>query len=313
MYTMIQRPVTSHLEGLESHLRHDEPMSKHTSWRVGGNADMYFTPNGKSSLVQLMCQLPGNVPVFWFGLGSNLLVRDAGIRGMVVCTLKGLGGITRKTTNCVYVQAGVTSAKVARYCARHGLEGAEFLGGVPGSFGGAVAMNAGAYGNDTWSLVSKVECLDRDGNLKWFDKSEIEHGYRHVSLEKGHWIIGAEIILKPIKGIDLVRRIRELLKTRAASQPIQSANAGSVFTNPPNDFAARLLEEAGLKGYCIGGAQYSTKHANFIINQGQASAADIEDLIELGKTTVKAKFGVQLTPEVRVVGRQDSAVKVDYV
>lgn len=300
---MMDRPLQSHLEGLEGELRFDEPMYKHTTWRVGGNAQMYFMPKDKAAMIQLMCQLPGNIPVFWFGLGSNLLVRDGGISGMVICTVKGLSEINRISDDTVYAQAGTTSARLARYCARHGLEGAEFLAGIPGSFGGAVAMNAGAFGGDTWSLIKRVECLDRDGNISWFDKSEIEHAYRQVDLPKNHWIVGAEIQLTPIKGLDLARRIRELLKTRGVSQPVQTANAGSVFKNPENDFAASLLEQSGMKGTSIGGAEFSQKHANFIVNKGGASALDIESLIEVGRKAVKSHFGVSLIPEVRIVGQ----------
>ncbi len=299
----MERSLESHLEGLEGQLLYDEPMKKHTTWRVGGHADMYFMPKDKAALVQLMCQLPGNIPVFWFGLGSNLLVRDGGIRGMVICTLKGLGVIERKNDNTVYAQAGVPSAKLARYCARHGLEGAEFLAGIPGSFGGAVVMNAGAYGGDTWSLVKRIECLDRDGNIRWYDKNQIEHAYRHVVLPKHSWVVGAEIKLTSISGLDLARRIRELLKTRGISQPVQTANAGSVFKNPKNDHAARLLERAGMKGKSVGGAHYSEKHANFIINDGTATALDIESLIEKGQKEVIDQFDISLECEVRVIGQ----------
>ncbi len=303
MHTIMQRSLQSHLEGIEGVLLRDEPMNRHTSWRVGGKAEMFYVPTDKASLVQLMCQLPGNVPVFWFGLGSNLLVRDAGIPGMVVCTFKGMDEIERVDTESIYAQAGVASAKLAKYCARHGLEGAEFLAGIPGSFGGAVAMNAGAFGGDTWSMIERIECLDRDGNINWFDKSEISYQYRHVDLPENNWIVGAQIKLKAIKGLDLGRRIRELLKTRGHSQPVQSANAGSVFKNPENDFAARLLEEVGMKGVSTGGAEYSGKHANFIINKGSATADDIESLIKLGQKSVEQRFGIRLEPEVRIVGR----------
>ena len=299
----MNRSLQSHLEGVEGVLLHDEPMDRHTSWRVGGKAEMFYVPTDKASLVQLMCQLPGNVPVFWFGLGSNLLVRDAGIPGMVVCTFKGMDEIERVDKESVYAQAGVASAKLAKFCARRGLVGAEFLAGIPGSFGGAVAMNAGAFGGDTWSMIERIECLDREGNIAWFEKSEISYQYRYVDLPENNWIIGAQIKLKSIKGLDLGRRIRELLKTRGSSQPVQSANAGSVFKNPENDHAARLLEEVGMKGRAIGGAEYSTKHANFIINKGNANASDIEALIELGRKAVKQRFGIELEPEVRIVGQ----------
>ena len=307
----MERSLESHLEGLEGQLLYDEPMNKHTTWRVGGNAEMYFTPKDKAALVQLMCQLPSNIPVFWFGLGSNLLVRDGGISGMVVCTLKGLGVIVRKSDDIVYAQAGVPSAKLARYCARNGLEGAEFLAGIPGSFGGAVVMNAGAYGGDTWSLIERIECVDRDGNIRWYAKHEIEHAYRHVELPRNNWVVGAEIKLTPIRGLDLARRIRELLKTRGISQPVQTANAGSVFKNPDDDHAARLLEKVGMKGRRIGGAHYSDKHANFIINDGTATALDIEALIEVGQKEVEARFGVCLEREVRIVGQHRESGHVE--
>jgi UDP-N-acetylmuramate dehydrogenase len=305
MHSVMQRSLQSHLDGVEGEILHQEPMAKHTSWRVGGKAEMFYVPVDKASLVQLMCQLPGNVPVLWMGLGSNILVRDAGIPGVVVCTFRGLDDIERVDSESVYAQAGVASAKLAKYCARHGLEGAEFLAGIPGSFGGAVAMNAGAYGGDTWSMIERIECLDREGNINWFDKREISYQYRHVDLPENNWIIGAQIKLKVIKGLDLGRRIRELLKTRGNSQPVQSANAGSVFKNPENNFAARLLEEAGMKGVAEGGAEYSIKHANFIINTGNATARDIESLIKLGQKSVKQRFGIDLEPEVRIVGRAD--------
>lgn len=305
MHSVIHRPLQSHLDGVEGLILHQEPMAKHTSWRVGGKAEMFYVPVDKASLVQLMCQLPGNVPVLWMGLGSNILVRDAGIPGVVVCTFRGMDDIERVDSESVYAQAGVASAKLAKYCARHGLEGAEFLAGIPGSFGGAVAMNAGAFGGDTWSMIERIECLDREGNINWFDKGEISYQYRHVDLPENNWIIGAQIKLKAIKGLDLGRRIRELLKTRGNSQPVQSANAGSVFKNPENDFAARLLEEAGMKGVAEGGAEYSNKHANFIINTGNATARDIESLIMLGQKSVKQRFGIDLEPEVRIVGRAD--------
>ena len=306
MYSLVSRSIQSHLEGIEGVLRHNEPMHRHTSWRVGGAAEMFYVPSDKASLVQLMCQLPGNVPVFWFGLGSNLLVRDAGISGMVVCTFKGMDQMERVSSELVYVQAGVPSTKVANYCAYHGLEGAEFLAGIPGSFGGAVVMNAGAYGGVTWSLIEQIECLDRDGNIHWFDKSQISHAYRHVELPENHWVVGARIKLRVISGLKIRRRLRELLKTRSNTQPVKTPKAGSVFKNPENDEAARLLDSSNLRGHAIGGARFSTKHANFIVNSGNASAADIEALIEHAQQAVLKQSGIKLDPEVRIVGQQSA-------
>ena len=304
MSALVSRSIESHLEGIEGALWHQEPMYKHTSWRVGGAAEMFYVPRDKASLVQLMCQLPGNVPVFWFGLGSNLLVRDAGIAGMVVCTFKGMDQIERIARDTVYVQAGVTSARVARYCARHGLEGAEFLAAIPGSFGGALAMNAGAFEVDTWSVVDQLECLDRDGNIHWFEKKDIRYAYRQVALPEQHWIVGARIKLRAIRGLDLRRRLRELVKTRKNTQVVQTVKAGSVFKNPENDTAERLLEASGMKGESIGDAEFSSRHANFIVNRGQASAADIEALIARAQRTVQKHTGVKLQPEVCIVGQR---------
>lgn len=312
MSTLVSRSLQSHLEGIEGMLRHQEPMHKHTSWRVGGLAEMFYVPRDKASLVQLMCQLPGNVPVFWFGLGSNLLVRDAGIPGMVVCTFKGMNQIERIARDTVYVQAGVTSARMARYCARHGLEGAEFLAAIPGSLGGALAMNAGAYDVDTWSVVDKLECLDRDGNIHWFDKQDIHYAYREVELPAQHWIVGARIRLCAIRGLDIRRRMRELLKTRRSTQVVRTVKAGSVFKNPVNDTAERLLEASGVQGQSIGGAEISSQNANFIVNRGQASAADIEALITYAQQTVLKQTGIELQPEVCIVGKQAvKAVRYD--
>lgn len=306
MHSIVSRSIQSHLDGVEGVLMHDEPMHLHTSWRVGGAAEMFYVPSDKASLVQLMCQLPGNVPVFWFGLGSNLLVRDAGISGMVVCTFKGMEQMERLSNDLVYVQAGVPSARVAHYCARHGLEGAEFLAGIPGSFGGAVAMNAGAYGGVTWSLIDQIECLDRDGNIHWFDKSEVSHAYRQVDLPDNHWVVGARIKLRAISGLKIRRRLHELLKTRGNTQIVKIPKAGSVFKNPENDDAGCLLDSANMRGQRIGGAQFSRKHANFIVNTGDASAADIEALIELAQQAVFQQSGINLDPEVRIVGNRSA-------
>ena len=302
MHSIVSRSIQSHLEGVEGVLKHDEPMHPHTSWRVGGAAEMFYVPSDKASLMQLMCQLPRNVPVFWFGLGSNLLVRDAGISGMVVCTYKGMDQMDRISNEHIYVQAGVPSFKVANYCALHGLEGAEFLAAIPGSFGGAVAMNAGAYGGVTWSLIDQIECLDRDGNIHWFDKAQIAHAYRQVELPDNHWVVGACIKLRAISGLKIRRRLRELLKTRGNTQTVKTPKTGSVFKNPENDEAGRLLDAANMRGQRFGGAQFSKKHANFIVNTGNASAADIEALIKLAQQTVLREAGINLDPEVRIVG-----------
>jgi UDP-N-acetylmuramate dehydrogenase len=250
--------------------------------------------------------VPGDIPICWVGLGSNLLVRDGGVEGMVLRTSKGLSSIRFLAPDRIVAEAGVHCAKVARTSIDHGLGGAEFLAGVPGSFGGALAMNAGAFGGETWDLVDQIECVNRKGECRIFHASEIRRGYRWVELPDQHWLLGGQLNLRSADDSDNTgrQRIRSLLEKRNASQPIQSANAGSVFRNPDGDYAARLLEESGLKGLQIGDAVVSETHANFIINRGKARAAEIEQLIILAQRKVREQTGIDLVTEVRIIGRQ---------
>lgn len=282
--------------------RRHEPMSLHTSWRVGGAADFFFVPSDLEDLSAFLRWLPDDVPVVWLGLGSNLLIRDGGFRGAVVCTHKGLSGIETSRTGRVSVQAGVPCAKVARRCAEANLSGAEFLAGIPGTMGGALAMNAGAFGSETWDLVQGVHLVCRDGAVVSRGAEAFEVGYRHVALPPDMWFVSAELRLVEGDVVESKGKIRQLLSARADSQPIQSANAGSVFRNPDNDYAARLIEQTGLKGRRRGDAEVSRQHANFIVNRGRASARDIEDLIEEVRQEVRSAHGVELVPEVRVIG-----------
>lgn len=289
--------------GLRGSLGFDEPMSRHTSWRVGGPARYFYTPADRDDVVALMARLPADIEVLWVGLGSNLLVRDGGIDGLVVKTPKALSKLECLGDREVYAEAGVSCAKVARFSVRNGLAGAEFLAGVPGSFGGALAMNAGAFGGETWPLVSRIECVDRAGQCRWFDKTEIEFHYRDVSLPEGHALLAGVLDLHPASaGTDGSAEIKSLLERRSASQPIQSANAGSVFKNPAGHHAAKIIQQLGLKGHRIGGARFSEVHANFIINNGSARAADIEALIKLAHTRAAQELNVEMEPEVRIVG-----------
>ena len=292
------------MAGLGGRLRVDEPMARHTSWRVGGKADYFYTPADKVDLIKLLEQLPADMPLHWVGLGSNLLVRDGGVAGMVLGTTKGLSVLGFSAPGRIYAEAGVSCAKVARTAVAHGLTGAEFLAGVPGSFGGALAMNAGAFGGETWDWVERIECVNRAGQCKTFSASEIPHGYRRVELPAEYWLLSGQLALQPASDDRGRQRIRSLLEKRSATQPVQSANAGSVFRNPPGAHAARLLEEAGLKGARVGDAVVSEVHANFIINRGAATAGDIEALIERARREVLARTGVHLTPEVRIIGRR---------
>lgn len=293
------------MRGLRGRLLAEEPLARHTSWRVGGAAEWFYTPADRDDLLRLLAQLPADMPLCWLGGGSNLLARDGGVAGMVVRTAKGLTAMRLEKSGRGTVEAGVSCAKVARAAAAAGLSGAEFLAGVPGSFGGALAMNAGAFGGETWDWVETVEVVSRDGRAQKLPADAIEVNYRQVALPAGHGVLGADIVLKPGDGAGK-KRIRSLMEKRGATQPVTQASAGSVFRNPPGAHAARLIEAAGLKGAREGDAEVSATHANFIINRGRATAADIEALIRRVQTAVQAHAGVELSPEVRIIGRPAS-------
>ncbi len=286
----------------EARVRHDEPMSRHTSWHAGGPAEWWFVPRDLGDLAEFLRALPAEVPVTWVGLGSNLLVRDGGIRGAVICVHGALAAIERIEATTVRVEAGVACARVGRQCVRWGLGPAEFFAGIPGTLGGALAMNAGAWGGETWRQVDAVETIDRAGTVRHRKRAEYVIGYRSVTPPApGEWFVAATLVFEARPGAS-TDDIRVLLERRLASQPIGAWSCGSVFTNPPGDHAARLIESAGLKGFRIGDAMVSTKHANFIVNQGSARAADLEAVIRHVQATVEQVHGVRLQTEVRIVG-----------
>ncbi|NVZ10824.1 UDP-N-acetylmuramate dehydrogenase [Allochromatium humboldtianum] len=283
----------------------DEPLSRHTSWRVGGPARRLYRPADADDLVEFMRGLDPDEPLLWLGLGSNLLVDDAGFPGTVILTQGTLDILERRGNDRVYAEVGVASAKLARFAARHDLTGIEFLAGIPGTLGGALAMNAGAWGGETWSFVRRVWTLDRQGQVHERDAAEYEPAYREVRGPTGEWFLAAELELTPGDGAASLARIRELLDQRAATQPVGQPSCGSVFRNPPGDHAARLIDSLGLKGLRIGGAEVSSIHANFIINRGGATATDIARLIEQIQQTVERHTGIRLMPEVRrIAGEQ---------
>ena len=279
----------------------NEPMGKHCSWRTGGNAEVYFEPADKADLSLFLTQTAEDLPLTWIGLGSNLLVRDGGLKGVVIATLNKLNELTLLGNGTVYAESGVTCAKLARFCQKHHLDGADFLAGIPGTVGGALAMNAGAFGYETWQFVESVEMLQRHGELLNRQPSEFKVSYRSVSIIDNEWF-SAAVFNFPKKNDSEVSNIKPLLAKRNASQPIGLPSCGSVFKNPQNDFAARLIEASGLKGYCIGGACVSEKHTNFIINENNATASDIETLIEKIQFEVKKQFDIELKTEVRIIG-----------
>jgi UDP-N-acetylmuramate dehydrogenase len=276
-------------------------MAKHTSWHAGGPADLYFAPRDVMDLSAFLRQLPPDVPVLWVGLGSNLLVRDGGVHGAVISTQGALGLLERCNATQIHVQAGVPCARLARQCVKWGLGPAEFFAGIPGTVGGALAMNAGAWDGETWRHVIDVEVMDRRGVRHTRTPADYEIAYRHVRGPADEWFLGARMEFERRPGANEAG-IRELLDRRKQTQPIGEWSCGSVFTNPPNRHAGRLIESAGLKGFRIGDASVSEKHANFIINHGAARAADIEALIAHVQRTVAHVHGVELSTEVRIVG-----------
>jgi UDP-N-acetylmuramate dehydrogenase len=292
--------------GLRGKLARDAPLAKHTSWRAGGPADTLYLPADRDDLAAFLRQLPATEPLTVLGLGSNTLVRDGGVRGTVV-VMHNPGAVLAIADGLVYADATVAGPKLARFAANHDCAEAEFLAGVPGTVGGALAMNAGCYGGETWNYVARVEVLTRDGNFVVRTPDAYAIGYRSVRRADGSGpdgIFTAAWFRFPAGDAAKARaRIKELLARRIASQPLSMPNAGSVFRNPPGDHAARLIEACGLKGYAIGGARVSEMHANFIVNpRGKGRAADIEALIEHVRATVRAQTGVDLEPEVRITG-----------
>jgi UDP-N-acetylmuramate dehydrogenase len=289
---------------LQGRVLFDEPLAKHTSWRVGGPADVLFKPHDKQDLALFLRSLPADLPVFWLGLGSNILVRDGGLRAAVIETHGALSDLRRLSDTGIWCDAGVACAKLAKQCAKWNLGPAEFFAGIPGTLGGALAMNAGAFGGETWRHVVAVETISRRGEIRRRMSSDYVVSYRHVrpvNAANEEWFLGAQLSFAE-SDADGEAAIRALLSRRKESQPIGEPSCGSVFTNPPGQHAARLIESAGLKGFHIGAARVSTKHANFIINEGSASAAELEQLINHVKATVQQQFGVELVAEVRIVG-----------
>lgn len=282
-------------------LLRNEPMARHTSWRVGGNVDTWFRPSSLNDLVAFMATLDDAEPVYWVGLGSNLLIRDGGVRGVMISVQDALGDIENLGAGRVRAGAGVACTVFARHCVRQGLGPAEFFAGIPGTLGGALAMNAGAFGGETWEVVETVETIDRGGNIRTRSPAEYRISYRQVDGPEGEWFIGGTFRFTENFATSM-DKVKTLVNERKEKQPLGLPSCGSVFRNPAGDHAARLIESAGLKGFVLGGAVVSDKHANFIINENDATAADIEALIEHVQKVVHSTHGVELQREVHILG-----------
>ena len=286
---------------MRGELRLKEPMYRHTSWRLGGPADRYYRPADLPDLCVFLKQQQPREPLTWVGLGSNLLVRDGGIRGTVIDISRAIRDLQRRGCH-ILAGAGSSCSRLARYSAAQGLTGAEFLIGIPGTLGGALAMNAGAFGGEIWALVQRVQMVDRNGALQDYQRADFDISYRSVQAPAAGWFVGVELQLQPDTAGQSEARLRELLLERASKQPLGIPSGGSVFRNPPGVAAGQLIERCGLKGVRQGGAQVSAKHANFILAAAPVKAADVEALICRVQQQVLEHCGIRLIPEVHIIG-----------
>ena len=292
-------PPQAGLRGLRGRLSHDEPMSRHTHWRVGGPAQLFFAPADRADLAGFLRALDPSLPVHYIGLGSNLLVRDEGIGGAVVALGRGFRELRRHGSREVEAGAGTPCTMLAKACSSWGLGPADFFAGIPGTVGGALAMNAGAFGGETWDNLRSVETVGRGGVEQVRSRDEYQPGYRRLAGPSKECFLLARFCFEPVRQAG---RMLSLMAERRRRQPLNMPSCGSVFRNPPGGFAGELIEQAGLKGLRRGQAEVSPKHANFILNRGGATAADIECLIRAVQARVREKSGVTLQPEVRILG-----------
>lgn len=278
------------------------PLKDLNTWHIGGVAEYFFRPNGVADLARFLACWQDHAsekPIRFLGLGSNLLIPDAGVPGVVVSTLKGLTELKQLEDGLIYAGAGVPCAKLAKFCVKLGLNGG-FFAGIPGTVGGALVMNAGAFGGETWQHVVRVEQVSASGKVAELNRDNCQPTYRNVSGLLPGWITGGYFRFEAMDSHDAQQTIKKLLAKRQQTQPIGTFNCGSVFTNPPNHHAGKLIDSVGLKGKQIGGAMVSPKHANFIINVDNASAEQVLTLVNLIQTQVLAETGIWLQPEFKI-------------
>ena len=286
-------------------VKRNESMSRHTTFKIGGNADVFITVNNIEGLIDILQRCRENeVPVFILGKGSNLLVSDNGIEGIVIRLDGDFNKIKMLDDETVYCASGVSLAKLCSYAADKGLSGLEFAWGIPGSVGGAVYMNAGAYGKEMKDVVASSSYIDKDGKTGSFGISQMDMSYRHsIYTENGYVITGASFRLHRDSPVEIRNRMDEIMQKRRDKQPVGWPRAGSVVKRPEGYFAGTLIQEAGLKGKSVGGAQVSEKHAGFIINKGEATCKDVMKLIKLVQKTVNEHSGIELECEVKPIGK----------
>lgn len=283
-------------------LRSEQPLSKFTSFRIGGNAECIALPKNEEEL-SLLLKLSSEMDMkpAILGAGTNVLAPDAGIRGLVICLKDCLDGMERISDTGIRVMAGVTMSRAALFAAGQGLSGLEFAHGIPGSVGGGVFMNAGAYGGEIKDVCTRVRIVDQHGQCRWLDRDEIGFSYRHSAIQDHSWIVvAAEFELEPKPEEEIRSRIRELMSRRTASQPLDMPSAGSAFKRPVGGYASALIDQTGLRGFQIGGAAVSEKHTGFVVNLGGATAEDVKSLLQQVSDRVYEKTGIRLEPEVRI-------------
>ena len=298
--TEFQKKITALLPNLE--LRLNEPMAKHTSFRIGGGAEVMAFPKQPEELAELLklsALLDCKCAIL--GAGTNVLAPDAGLSGLVICLKDCLDGMQKLSDTRVRVMAGVTMSRAAVFAANLGMSGLEFAHGIPGSIGGGVYMNAGAYGGEICQVCHRVQVMDRQGNTRWLSREEMAFSYRHSVLEEtGDIVICAEFTLTPAEPEAIKARMKELIGKRSASQPLDLPSAGSAFKRPVGGYAAALIDAAGLKGFRVGNAAISEKHAGFAVNLGGATADDVKALLKTVSDRVFEQSGIRLEPEIRI-------------
>ena len=280
----------------------EEPLSKHTSFRIGGPAEAMAFPKNREELAELLKKscLWDRKPVI-LGAGTNVLAPDEGMKGLIICLKDCLDGMERVDGTSIRVMAGVTMARAAVFAASQGLSGLEFAHGIPGTIGGGVYMNAGAYGGELGSLCREVELMDREGKTHVLTHEQMDFSYRHSCLEETDWIVVSALLsLEPGKEETIRARMKELQAKRLASQPLNYPSAGSAFKRPQGGYAAALIDQAGLKGFRVGDAAISEKHGGFAVNLGKATAEDMKTLLKEVSEKVEAQSGIHLEPEIRV-------------
>lgn len=305
-FTDFQMKIRDFLPEIE--LRFNEPMSRHTSLRIGGNAEVMAFPKSRGQLSEILkkSEIMDCLPAI-LGAGTNVLAPDEGVNGLVVCLKDCLSGMNLVDETHISVMAGVTMTRAAVFAAKSGLSGMEFAHGIPGTVGGGIYMNAGAYGGEMSQICESVEVMRRDGEIAYLKNNELHFSYRHSVLqESGAIVISAVLSLNPGLPDEIKSKMRELIQRRTASQPLEYPSAGSAFKRPSVGYAAALIDEAGLKGYRIGEAAISEKHAGFAINLGHATARDMRTLLRNVSDFVQERSGIRLEPEIRIWSRNQS-------